>query len=386
MRIYFLSALVALAFCIPAFAHGAVLINEIAWMGTAVSATDEWIELYNDGTEDVSLTGWKLTADDGSPSIALSGTISAGGYYLLERTDDTSVPDVTADQLYTGDLGNVGETLRLSDAGGVVIDVLAGGTDWQSIGGYNETKDTPQRQTGGAWLTGTPTPKAENTTVAIAQPAGEVAGTSTSNTTAARKRTITGGYKQVVFGYAGEDLIGTVGITIPFEGFAVSDRNVLLPAARYRWSFGDGARKQGRQASHAYEEAGTYTVVLRVFDEGQQWQDKITATILPVAVTIAGVEPGDRGYIEVRNDNGMELDLSDWKLVVSSADGRSREETFTVPETTLIAPHTSVRFSSRITGLVVTEKDIVSLRYPSGARASKHMREYVVASSSPEML
>ena len=39
----------------PALAQSsrAVVINEIAWMGTTLSTSDEWIELYNRGTEAV---------------------------------------------------------------------------------------------------------------------------------------------------------------------------------------------------------------------------------------------------------------------------------------------------------------------------------------------
>ncbi len=382
----FSSAVLALSFFIPVLAQASVFINEVAWMGTAVSASDEWIELYNDGTEEVSLSGWRLEALDGAPAITLSGAISANGYYLLERTDDMTVPDIVADKIYTGDLGNTGETLKLLDANGVVIDTATGGSNWMNIGGNNTTKDTPQRQTDGTWLTGISTPKALNTTVASETPGGEVAGAGTSTTpTSARKRTITGGYKQIVFGYAGENLTGIAGITLTFKGFAVSDKNVLLPAARYRWSFGDGTRKQGRHITHAYEEPGTYTIVLHVADEEQQWRDTITATILPATVTIAAAKAGERGYIEIQNNGDVEIDLSNWKLRVLS-DARSKNDTFTLPATTIIAPHTSVRFASRVTGFVLTEKDIVEVRYPSGVRASKFFRDHLVATSSVEIL
>lgn len=93
-----------------------VVIAEIARMGTADSANDEWITLYNNTAEPVDLTGWTLSAADGSPTINLSGSIPAGGYFLLERTDDTSVPGVVADLIYTGNLGNGGEDLSLFDA------------------------------------------------------------------------------------------------------------------------------------------------------------------------------------------------------------------------------------------------------------------------------
>ncbi|RLE36850.1 hypothetical protein DRJ23_06755, partial [Candidatus Acetothermia bacterium] len=40
--------------------EGKVIINEVAWAGTAASPEDEWIELRNLGTVPVDLTGWTL--------------------------------------------------------------------------------------------------------------------------------------------------------------------------------------------------------------------------------------------------------------------------------------------------------------------------------------
>jgi hypothetical protein len=57
----------------------------------------------------VVVDGWRLEAADGTPSIALAGMIPAGGYFLLERSNDESVPGVAADVIYTGALGNEGE-------------------------------------------------------------------------------------------------------------------------------------------------------------------------------------------------------------------------------------------------------------------------------------
>ncbi len=101
-----------------------VKFSEIAWMGTQHSTYDEWIELYNDSNEDIDLSNWVIEAEDGTPHIVLSGVIKAHGYFLLERTDDTSVPDVGADLIYTGALENTGELLYLKDANGNVSDYV----------------------------------------------------------------------------------------------------------------------------------------------------------------------------------------------------------------------------------------------------------------------
>ncbi|MEJ2627581.1 MAG: lamin tail domain-containing protein, partial [bacterium] len=85
-----------------------VIINEICWTGTQSSTTDEWIELYNHSSSAVDLSGWSIQAADGSPEIVLSGSIGSHSYYLLERSDDQTISDISADIIYTGSLGNSG--------------------------------------------------------------------------------------------------------------------------------------------------------------------------------------------------------------------------------------------------------------------------------------
>lgn len=98
----------------PAGFHS-VIISEVGWMGTGNSANDEWIELYNPGSTTISLAGWVLRADDGSPNITFpaGSAIPAKGFFVLERTNDNTISDVTADLIYTGALNDSFEVLRL---------------------------------------------------------------------------------------------------------------------------------------------------------------------------------------------------------------------------------------------------------------------------------
>jgi len=109
-----------------------VVISEIAWMGTTVSATAEWLELYNNTASTVDLTGWTLRATDSTPSITLSGSIPPYSYYLLERSSDSTIPEVVADLTYSGALSNDGENLELRDAANLVIDALDCSAGWFS--------------------------------------------------------------------------------------------------------------------------------------------------------------------------------------------------------------------------------------------------------------
>ncbi|MBI3293224.1 MAG: right-handed parallel beta-helix repeat-containing protein [Deltaproteobacteria bacterium] len=115
-----------------------VVINEIAWAGTSASRSeDEWLELYNTTDYDIPLTNWVLRSTDNMPYIPLSGTIARNSFFVLERTNNTTITDIVANQIYTGGLGNSGEILELSYA--------------------STTMDKTPAPCGSAWCSGTAT-------------------------------------------------------------------------------------------------------------------------------------------------------------------------------------------------------------------------------------
>ena len=141
------------------------------------TASDEWLELRNTTGRTIDLTGWTLTAADGTPNIALRGRIPPHGSYLLERSDDGSVPPALVDQIYPGALENTGEDLTLSD-GVTPIDRVdawyAGDTAFHTMQRVTSPcraptpppgptgRSTARRRT--AWSTPTPTPTSSRPT------------------------------------------------------------------------------------------------------------------------------------------------------------------------------------------------------------------------------
>jgi hypothetical protein len=152
----------------PAF--NKILINEIAWMGTKNSPHDEWIELKNLSNEEVNLTGWQLLNKEKKIRIifgARAGSdparVSAQGFFLLERTDDNTLPDVLADIIYKGALKNNDEVLYLFDQECVLRDVVKALPDWPA--GDNTSKRTMERKRDFGWQASKEpegTPKREN--------------------------------------------------------------------------------------------------------------------------------------------------------------------------------------------------------------------------------
>lgn len=131
---------------------GDVVINELMWMGTAASSSDEWIELLNTSEQNIDLTNWILKSEDGTPQIFLSGIIPAKGYYLLERSDDNTIIDIPADKIYSGALSDSGENLVIYDSYTVIIDSAPCSAGWFSGGkspNYSMERINPQQ---GGWL------------------------------------------------------------------------------------------------------------------------------------------------------------------------------------------------------------------------------------------
>jgi hypothetical protein len=134
---------------------GTILISEVAWAGTLASAHDEWIELYNPGSHPIDLHDWALT-DHADIDIHLTIRIAPFSFALLERTDDTSVANIPADQIYTGSLKNGGDSLFLLDpSGGTVDSANADGGPWPA--GDSPSRASMERRGGddqsGNWAT-----------------------------------------------------------------------------------------------------------------------------------------------------------------------------------------------------------------------------------------
>jgi len=169
-----------------------VVINEVAWMGTAANSDHEWMELFNNTTAEITLTDWTLTNEDNENiTFTSSHKIPTKGYFLLE-VNDSAVDDITADFDYSSfNLDDTKNTaLTLKDSAGTTIDSVSNTSGW--FAGNTKTDSTMERvNTKGSgtsssnWGTndgetrnGTDadgnningTPKAQNSTYSIAEP------------------------------------------------------------------------------------------------------------------------------------------------------------------------------------------------------------------------
>jgi len=128
------SATITIAITTPETPTLEVVINEIAWMGTATSSNDEWFELYNNSDQDIDLADWEIRKDgkefiifstSSANSIATT-TILAYQYYLLESTNNNTISNIEANFIFKGNLrfNDEGNELELRDKEGNLIDKI----------------------------------------------------------------------------------------------------------------------------------------------------------------------------------------------------------------------------------------------------------------------
>lgn len=111
---------------------------------------DEFIELYNDGAEEVDLTGWQIV-DASGQAYTLADTISAGRYYAWYRSD-TRIS-----------LNNTGDTVSLLQPDGTELDSVSYDDSVDDDTSYALTNDSTWE-----WTTEL-TPYLENTFPKIAK-------------------------------------------------------------------------------------------------------------------------------------------------------------------------------------------------------------------------
>jgi len=308
---------------IPVVTNAEVIFSEIAWMGTEENANNEWIEIYNFGSEMTDLTGWTIS-DGNSLSIELSGMMTPHGVFLLERTDDTTVPGIDADIIYTGALTNSGATLTIKDAGGQAVgSPLVGGGDWVNIGGNNEYKYTAQLTMTGTWVTGTATPGMPNIEEDTHIPDGgdddgddddtssDTPTKSSSGSSSSSSKTKTPVIAQKLNLAVTSPKIVYVNQEVPFEAIPTGVGKATKNSLKYMWNFGDTNTSDGKSTTHIFKYPGEYVVVTEAKFAKQIAQARQEVKVIQSSFTLTRDSNGD---VVLTNKSTNEVDLHDFTL------------------------------------------------------------------------
>ncbi len=368
-------------------------------MGDLVSSDHEWVEFYNDGDAPVDLSGWKLVGTDTSDdtkekfSIALSGTISAKGFFLVERKRSTSdtAPYFASDfTTVTFSLLNTGETITLKNGDGTKADeVRSLATKWQA--GNNTTKETMQKN-GSEWITAKATPRAENalidstpitSTTETDTPSTETVTHSTALDTSAHVSPLPlsdFSQKQELYISAGRNRIVSVGNPVTFEAYAIDAKGIKSNGVTPVWSFGDSSQAGGTKVTHIYKYPGDYVVILNASAGGNEAVSRAEVRVFAPKI-ILSVETD--GAVSLMNDSTNEINIGGWKI---SATGGI----FVISSDTIIKAGKKLIFPATVTIFDFSSSESIQLLTPDGVIVttfSKTVKPIVIFSAiSPEPL
>ena len=377
----------------PAFVFADVRINEIAWMGDATSAYNEWIELYNDGDTEQNLSGWTINTEDGKFSISLSKTIQPKGYFLLEHVKTDATPSTASDVLsYTGGYFN--------NDGGIILLLKNGDTEVQKIdakskwpaGNADKAKGETMQLNGTSWITASATKKAKNGTVET-NPVSS--GDENNNLTEGSAPAISldasahasplslsdFSQKQEIYISAGRNRIVSVGSPVTFEAYAIDAKGSKIKDVSSVWSFGDGSQAGGTKVSHTYKYPGDYAVILHASTGGNEAVSRSEVRIFSPKISL---EAEDDGAISLENTSEHEINVGNWKIVGGTT-------SFTFSFDTIIGQGKKIIFPKDITGIDLSFSESLKLMSPCGIVFSEFVKKakpttVTIASTTPSEL
>ncbi|MDP3661335.1 MAG: lamin tail domain-containing protein [bacterium] len=367
----------------PFLAFGEVRITEVMYDLSGADDGREWVELYNNGSEQVDLTGWKFF--DGSnhllnapPKNGGTGTLVVPAFSYAILADDASVftteqhvaMSVIDTTMSLGQQKDKTYSVKLLDANGATTNEMS-----YTIGlGANGDGNSLQLISG-AWKPASPTLGIANTNETNTPPPA-----STYSSTPLTSEQTSPAPNAGSIGAPSEPVPSllvkisapasiTVGAEAVFSATIFGVKKEPIPNARVLWSFGNGAVKEGLSVRYGYNIPGSYMVVVDASSGGLAGNARMAVLARKPDVRVSGVLSGANGFVEIENRSNVDLDVSGWGLASGGV-------LFTIPDRTVILPSAKVAFPTEVTKLFVSENN-ARLLYPNGIVAA----EYVVPPS-----
>ena len=283
----------------------------------------EYIEIKNDGGEDVDLYGWTIrdASKTGKYIFKEHTTIKPGKYLAIYRPQ------------FKIALNNGAESIYLYNPAGALVSSASYDKAPQGVS-YNFDG---QNWKWSKYLT----PKKEN---------------KFDSAPAVKIKKVKNAYKNL------------------FTEFSASAKDKETKKLKYTWDFGDGRKSYLAKTSHKYLATGNYRVTLTVRDDSQAVEKSFSVKVkkyprpdlefLKLLPNPAGAD--EKGEIvDIRNNSKKKIDLKGWKIATGSAS--SKIYNHPVSEELILNPGETKTITREISKFSLNNKaGIVQLIFPDG--------------------
>lgn len=339
------------------FAFGNKVYANIEINEVQISPTNErFIELYNSGSSDVTLTGYYIQrkTETGSNFSSLVSktyfegiTIKTDSYLVISKTEDMNSDILVGNLTLTKS-----NSIQLKKSSNEIVDNLS----WVDI-----PDNKSYQNIGGEWTISTPTPGEANSS------GGDTSSGAEDNSSDLTYSLYTENDPEAIKITTKIISPKTVTTGIPFSigSLTASNTGLTYSVGKYIWNLGDGRVIELGKSSpfdYTYEYSGEYVVTLSYYEsilnEVADATSKMTIKVIPSGVTISSVGNGADPFIELENKSSYDVDLSKWTVI-------GENHYFNIPDGTIILPKKKIKLSPKITGFMGDDMESVNIMNPS---------------------
>lgn len=354
-------------------AQASVIINEIQ-----ISPTDgRFIELYNQDNTEVDLTDWYIqrkTSSGSSFGSLITKTyfenkkIAPNEFFVISK-NSLNNSNLIVDSLTITD----SNTIQLKNQNGDVVDKFSFGDSNECSGNCpnNPSEGNSLQLIDGSWTTAFPTAGFANKTSGntnvnnnITEQKSIYLNNSVDKNTVTKTKTIEN--PSMKLNILVNNIIFAEQSTLFHSSiFGYKDEKIVL--GKLYWNFGDGTSfeqiNKFEKFYKTYDYPGEYSVSLEYypnnFTDTPEIVSKMTVKVVPLTVSISKVGDINDFFVELTNNSSYDIDISKWVL-------SSLNKTFIFPKNSVILAKKQMTVSSKITGLLLRDKDNLKLNMPNG--------------------
>ncbi|HUC89156.1 MAG TPA: lamin tail domain-containing protein [Candidatus Paceibacterota bacterium] len=358
-------------------AYANLEITEIMYNPKGDDANREWIELYNNGDESVTIISGKTDSawrfDDGSSSLHYINdqlVIPAEGYAIIASNKTTFISEYSFSGLVADtsmSLDNNG-SVRILDGSNPRLIVAS--QNYNSLPDSNDTGNSLQK-INGEWVSATPTPGLPNESSSSSSSASSSGlGLNNSSDSAIQSSTDQTTKKEteipkITTEISAKNLV-FADISFPIESVTSGYSKEVLTHGKFVWNFGDGVAKEESESKpfeYLYQYPGDYVITLsyyqNYYENKPDATDRMIIKVVPSEISISSAGDAADPFVELENKSTYEIPLSKWIL-------KGLMHSFTIPEGTVILPNEKLKLSPKATGFNDEDMQSIALENPDG--------------------
>lgn len=344
-------------------AQASLLITEVMFDPEGTDTNREWVKVYNDGSEEITIVSGKTDSawrfGDGPTGDTLhyindTLVIGAGEYAVLASDKGTFI----SENSFSGQVADT--SMSLSNTSGVVK-LYDGSKPRKIIASKSYIKGSEEISQNDD---GEEEDNDENS--------------SSSNTSLKKEPFVFKISTQII-----APKIVVAGVPFTFDSLTKDNKGITYMVGKFVWNFGDGMSKELKKATpfdYYYDYTGEYIVNLYYYDNAftlvPDAVSKITIKVVEPGIFVSSVGNYLDPYIEIASKSNYETDLSNWIVTTQSKE-------FTFPVGTTLLANKKIKLSPKITQF--TEEDIKSIvisnpnkeiivTYPENIRLTKSIK------------